>query len=154
MITVRRAKAADAAALATSLRAADAAETAAFGFKRAQAALEASVKNSTLAWYACLDAEPLALWGLRPDSLLGPGALAWCLSGRAAEKCKKSFYRISQNVLRLFLTLYPVVYCWSDARYVRAHKWLKRLGARQEGASGDGKLLLFVFRREYGPLKR
>lgn len=154
MITVQRAQHADAAALAAVLRKEDAAETRAFGFDNARKALETSVKNSTLAWYACLDAQPLALWGLRPDSTLGPRALAWCISGRAAEKCKKTFYRASQNVLRLFLTLYPVVYCWSDARYVRAHKWLRRLGARQEGAGADGKLLLFVFRREHGACKR
>lgn len=136
---------AHAEALAPLLRPADVAEVeASAGFTPLEA-LQASLSASERAWALVVGGEVAALWGVVP---VGQGtlltrpqlAVVWALTGRAVDRHRKLFVRLSRGVLSELLRLYPVLVNAVDARYRGALRWVRWLGAEVAPAVPFGAL--------------
>lgn len=151
MIKIRAATADDVQALKGRLREADALEVIAEGNGSVEEALAVSFARSRLCFSVEQDGDVLAMWGIVPDSTLGPSARVWFLGAEGMNKIKKSFLQQSRAFVNVFLSHYPLLWNTVDLRYKAAIRWLAWLGAEFSsqdirGPHGD-QFLLFRIRR-------
>lgn len=75
--------------------------------------------------------KPLALFGVTavPEQ---KGYLIWCVGTDELRKYRKSFVKISKNVLKKWLTEYKLLFNFVSLENKNAVDWLKWLGAKFE----------------------
>lgn len=129
-IRIRPAQDSDIAALKDRLREADAQEVIAEGNESTEHALRQSISRSIVSYCVDIDGVPSAVWGIVPDSLLGDSANVWFLGAPEMSKIKKTFMRVSRQVIAEFLISFPVLWNHVDARYTKTFRWLKSCGAQ------------------------
>lgn len=78
-----------------------------------------------------LDNKPLALFGVTAVSET-KGFLIWCVGTNELSKYRKSFVKISKNVLKKWLTEYKLLFNFVSLENKNAVNWLKWLGAKFE----------------------
>lgn len=83
---------------------------------------------------------PAAIFGIVPPSLIGYGACIWALTTNDVCKFPRGYVKVTRFVFNEFLTRYPFLCNWVDARYKTAIKWLKLCGAKLSDASPYGPL--------------
>lgn len=132
MLELKKACEKDALEVADSMRTEDRREAAKLGMSAREAA-EGSLKAGGEAWTAFYKGKAVCIFGVVPDSLLGPRANLWLLGSERLEKCKVSYFKTCKAAVRALLEKYPVLWNAVDPEYERAHKWLSRLGARWSG---------------------
>lgn len=150
-ISVRQFKQEDIIALAGRLREADAQEVIAEGNRSVEASLKESCARSTICLCVEQDGTPTALFGVVPDSILGPSARVWFLGAPELAMIKKTFVKQSRRYIGLFLDRYPYIWNLVDARYTGAIRWLKSCGAvfpeyQVKGPHGDPFLPFWIMR--------
>lgn len=128
-VVVRVSRESDIAALSGRLRDADEKEVIAAGNESGGACLESSFARSTLRYTVDLQGVPVAMFGIVPDSILGPSANVWFLGAPEMSHMKKTFMRLSLPYIRHFLTQYSRLWNTVDARYEKSLSWLKFCGA-------------------------
>lgn len=118
--------------LAPRMRAADAAEVLASGGYTPIEALVGALDLSERAWTLELGGEVAALFGVVPlrGTVLGPvqAGVIWALTGTTVERHRKSFARVSRDVLPALLEEYPALVNYVDDRYAAALRWAAWLG--------------------------
>lgn len=76
----------------------------------------------------------------------------WLLTGRAVEKCPKTFFKMARRFVQTGLLEFPVLHNWVDVRYKAAHRLITHLGGHFDGSFIFQKniaFLFFTFRRSY-----
>lgn len=126
MVSVREARFEDIALM--ELREPDRQEVLALGVEP-QEALQLSLQNSTMAFTAFNNGNPLAMFGVAPVTILGDRAIVWLLTTNEVNKCKKTFAKYSRLFRDYFLQHYPILENYVDARYKTSINWLKWCGA-------------------------
>jgi hypothetical protein len=129
-VTVRDAVGSDVFILAGKLRRKDAEEVRATGAQSIDEELADSFAHSVLRYTIERAGVPVAMFGIRPDTLIGDKALVWLLGTDELAKIKKTFVRGTGVFLNRFLEQYPVLYNAVDARYGETVRWLEAFGAR------------------------
>ena len=130
-IVVRASTEDDIPKVASRLRHEDSIEVVAQGYEDAEQALSESFKVSTARFTLEKDGEPIAMFGLIPNSILGDKAGVWLLGTEDIATVKKSFCEFSRKVIKYFVGQYPVLFAQVDGRYAKTHRWLEWLGAKK-----------------------
>jgi hypothetical protein len=131
-LELRPAVEADAAELAETMRAADAAEVlASGGYRPLEAALVSLAwtrRHGGEAYAARIDGQVVALFGVARPSLLSTRAFPWLLTGEGVNRHPIILWRESQAVVADWLERFGELEQQVDARYVQALRWARRLG--------------------------
>ena len=128
-LKIRDAHDEDAMVLAAFLRPEDEQEVDAAGFEDGLDALRFSLERSDVCYVAEIDGEPVAMWGLRSDSLVGQTGAPWLLTGSGIEAHRLTFMRVARVMLDEFLDRCPRgLHVRIDAEYSRALRWAKAMG--------------------------
>ena len=110
-----------------------------------------SVRISPCAFAALNDAEPICVFGLKPDGMLAKRARVWMLGTNAINANKRGFVKACRTVINGFLDIYPVLYNAVDASNPKAVRLLEFLGAEfgeKVTLPTGAPFLLFEIRRE------
>jgi hypothetical protein len=127
MITIVDATLDHARDLAPRLRAGDHTECVDLGVDPLEA-LEVGVRLSMYSWTALDDGKPCAMWGIRPDDVMGQAARVWLLTGDAVARNRMAFLRHTKAWVARVSDLYPVLYVFPSANYPEALRLLRWLG--------------------------
>lgn len=148
MVEIVRADASHVPHLADTMRPGDAAEVRAQGLSPSEALME-SLDRSTHAWTALSDGLPIAMWGVRSEDILAPGAVVWCLTGQGVENHKVAFLRHSRAFVKHLRNTYYDAWNIVDSRYEGALRWVEWLGFTVCGEVriGDVPFYLVTLRR-------
>lgn len=148
-IQVREAVEADIESIKNRLRRLDAEETIASGYKSPEECLRGSFSRSSMRYCVVLEGTPVALFGIVPDTLLGPSANIWFLGADGMSRIRKSFVKQSRLVIREWLKRYPILWNYIDARYRSSLVWIRSCGAEfgPEFKIQDHPFIPFVIRR-------
>lgn len=90
--------------------------------------MEALIKRSEEAYVAVHDDKLVAIFGVVEPSFVGGVGAPWVLSTKEVEKHKKTFMWGSKQILKSWMSKYPVLVCFIDARYKKALNWAKWMG--------------------------
>jgi hypothetical protein len=119
-------------ALASRMRAEDAAEVMATAGISALAGLISSLRGTLRAggqaWALLIGGEVAAIWGTRP-AWGGRAALVWLLTGDLVDQHRRLFMQLSRAEVRRLLALFPELLNLVDIRYHRALRWAQWTGA-------------------------
>ncbi len=147
MIEMVQATMEHAAQMAPKMRDEDVAEVGALGFSPLEA-LQISLSTSSIAHAALLDGEPVAMWGICPENILGGGkALVWLLGTSQATRHGKTVLRASRTFVDYVQQEYDVLECFTDERYVAAVRLVYWLGFDAVGTAHLNGVPFTLFRR-------
>ena len=124
--SIEPAKPAHVSAMSDALRAGDAAEIEAAGFRPGQA-LWRSYRGSLFARTGFVGGQIAAMWGMG-GCPLGSIGRPWLLTAPPVENIKVSFVRVGRAEIGLMLAICPELRGYVDARYHRAIRFLEVLG--------------------------
>ena len=132
MITFRFVEQKDIEHVAKYMRFEDKREVAKCG-KEPKEILQVSVKASEFCLAAYYEGEPICIFGVAPETMLGQRHVAWLLGTEKINQCKKAYFKACKKALSMMLQKYPILCNAVDPEYEKAHKWLKALGAEFKG---------------------
>lgn len=112
--------------VADRLREADRQEVAAMGVTPREGLLF-SWQLSDYAWTGFIDGEPSMIFGCG-KALNAPVAEVWALGTDRCTSSPREMLLYGRECVRMILDLYPDLQNYCDARYTKAHKWLRKLG--------------------------
>lgn len=112
--------------VAERLRKADREEVRAMGVTPREALLF-SWQLSDYAWAGYLEGEPAMIFGCG-KALNASVAEVWALGTDACTKAPREMLLYGRECVRMILDIYPELQNFCDARYTKAHRWLKKLG--------------------------
>jgi len=150
-IRVRSSTKADVAYLKDHLRESDKQEIWASHNKTPEESLKIGLQKSI---FCCTveNSNPIAMFGIVPENILGQEASVWMLATDDLKKIKRRFARNSKVFVHMMLEYYSYLYNFVDDRNKESIKWLKYLGAKFEEPRPYGKegkpFRFFSFRRE------
>ena len=75
---------------------------------------------------------PICMFGINPESLLGNKAVIWCLATDELSTINIRFLKHSREFIEMFLEIYPYLYNFVDDRNTESIAWLKFCGAVME----------------------
>lgn len=144
----REATAEDILFVGSRLRAADRAEVIALGADPAFA-VRCSALFSDEAWTGLIDGVPSMVFGVG-QPIFGPASV-WALGTDNCTEHPREMLRFGRDRVRDFLTRYPEMENWCDARYSAAIRWLRRIGfnvsdPEPRGMNGELFCRLFISR--------
>lgn len=122
-----RAEESHAPALASGMRAHDAAEVRASGGYGPLEAVLASLRISDRAWTLLVGGEVSAIWGTCPTPRADT-AIVWLLTGKKIKSIPWTFCRLAGRVISGLLRRHAVLVNAIDCRYEAAIRWARRLG--------------------------
>lgn len=128
IIEIRTACKEDVAKIAANARPADRDELWAAAFSTPTEAMNNGLKNSEEAYTGLIDGEPVCMWGIIRESLIGNVGLAWMVATTLADKHAMTFLRRSKPLLLEVMSKYRTVFNFVDVRNKRAINWLKFMG--------------------------
>ncbi len=127
MISIRPAENGDVSEIAPAMRPWDVRECRAMGFAPAEA-LAHCLDGSALAWTACLDGQPVAMFGAAAVSLVDGHGRPWMLGTEAVYRQGKAIMRLAPRYLAKLRALYPRMDNLVHQDNDRAIRLLRRLG--------------------------
>lgn len=127
-LSFRPARPSDAAIIDAGLRAADRAEIEASSGPDTLSTLRQSIAMSIWALTFCVDARPVAVFGVVPLSLLGGVGAPWLLATDELDQRSGPLTRGVRTYLPPMLADFPHLVNYVDARNTRSVRWLRRLG--------------------------
>lgn len=116
-------------ALAPWMRIGDRLEVEANSGRNPLEALLESMRVSTITRAALIDDEVAAIFGVSPVDALGGVASVWMLTGEIVDEIPYLFLRKSRSQVDELLQEWPILINFIDARYDRALRWVRWLGA-------------------------
>jgi len=126
MIEMRTATAEDISAVRANVRAENLAELEVVGLGLDEV-LDWSLNNSVEALCGVIDGEPVCLFGVSCTEDPGIGC-PWMVGSNAIDRHRVAFLRASRAKVDEWLTHWPVMMNWVDARNTRGLRWLRFLG--------------------------
>jgi hypothetical protein len=93
-----------------------------------KAALAEGVLVSSMCWVAALGAEPFAIFGVMPVSLLHGIGAPWMLGTDLASRVPRVLVREGRRYSQQMLGKFPYLINFVDARYARSINWLQHIG--------------------------
>jgi len=126
MVTYRPSKRSDAEYIGRHLREADRLEVEATGVRGQDAAL-LSYMDSEICHTACSDGVPCMIFGVSKPIFSEEGYV-WALGTDECARHPIEMVRFGRKYLRAFLEVCPCLVNWCDARYEKAHRWLRAIG--------------------------
>ena len=131
-VEIRIATVIDAWELAQNMRPEDAAECMASGGYNPVDAIMASMQASNFTSAVLFDGQVAALFGvveLAPMTVISnPRGVVWALTSTVVDRHRKTFFKVSRQVLDELSSQYSRLVNSVDARYVGALRLLSRLG--------------------------
>lgn len=124
-------------ALAADLRPMDAAECWTLGVAPL-AGLRESTRHSLIAWTALEAGQPIAMWGVTADEIMGRVGCPWLLGGRRLSAHRRRFVAESRARLAPMLAMFPRLENRVLADYTAAVRWLGWLGFTLEPPAPKG----------------
>lgn len=94
-----------------------------------------SINNSDIVYYAEADGKPIAIGGYGDDC-------GWMLSTAELENHKKSFLKISYQMLDEFSQYGDYIYNHVHPQNEKTLRWLKHIGFREEGRTSNNFLMM------------
>lgn len=129
MANIRLLQAGDIDYVAAHMRQADQDEVRAIrGDVSMKEALDECVLASSHCWVAAQGAEPFAIFGVMPISLLHGTAAPWMLGTELASRLPRVLIREGRRYSRRMLDTYPYLINMVDARYTSSIRWLQHIG--------------------------
>ena len=130
-IVVRRSQGEDIEYLRDHMRLSDQNEIWASHHLYPQEALTRGVDDSI---FCCtvLNGNPMAMFGIVPETLLGEKACVWLLASNDLVKIKRRFAKHSRYFVDMMLEYYPYLYNHVDDRNNESIAWLRFCGATIE----------------------
>lgn len=151
-IRVRTSDMLDVDMMKKNLRKADVMEVWASHHHDPEIALRLSFELSTFCLTVEDKGEPIAMFGVAPETLLSDKGTVWLLATDGICKIRRQFLRQSRKYIDMMLEMYPLLENHVDARNVVSIEWLKWCGADIEEAKPWGvekqKFNYFSFRRK------
>lgn len=92
--------------------------------------LEDSYNESLYKYTVKINNNPVCMFGINPDSLIGEKAKIWLLTTDSLSRIQRRFAKHSKDFIEEALSQYPVLYNYIDVRNVESIKWLEWLGAK------------------------
>lgn len=133
-VIVRASRISDVIRMGDHLRKSDVEEVWASHHHTPQTALIDSYNMSTFCLTVLIKGEPVAMFGLAPQSLLDDHAAVWLLATDKLETIGREFLRESKRFINMMLEQYPLLENYVDARNLVSIEWLKWCGAKIEPA--------------------
>jgi len=75
---------------------------------------------------------PICMFGINPESLLGNRAVIWCLATDELSTINIRFLKHSREFVEMFLEIYPYLYNYVHAKNIESINWLRFIGATIE----------------------
>ena len=147
MVNIREAIPEDILIIANGMRHEDSIEIIAQGYEDSHSALMRSFEKSKYRLTIEHKGVPVGMFGLIEADM--NTANVWLLGTPGLANMKKSFLKLSKEIISEMLTEYPVLFAQVDGRYAKTRRWLEWLGAKDNGEyalNGIG-FNNFVFRR-------
>lgn len=94
-----------------------------------QETMQRALGNSSRVWMGMDDTVILAMWGLIPPTLMSDTAYLWMFHTKHLSKHTFMFIRHSQRAVEEMLKEYPTIVGHCAIVNIRAHQWLRWLGA-------------------------
>lgn len=113
-----------------SMREADKAEIWAEGHFDPKFALTSSIQNSSVSLTFLHNGAIVGMFGVSPDSMLATRAKVWMLTSEEIYNVKICFLKCSRWIIDKFLSLYPTLWNFVDARHEESIRWLRWVGAK------------------------
>lgn len=128
-VRVRVSSFSDAKELKDSLKKSDVEEIWVSYHLKPKEALEMSIATSLFSLTVEDYGNPIAIFGICPDSVLGTKATIWMLASDMLEKRRLRFLKHSRKFIEMMLGFYPYLYNYVDERNKSSINWLKFCGA-------------------------
>lgn len=93
-------------------------------------ALKLSLERSFMCLTVDDNGEPVAMFGINPETILGNRAVIWFLSSEKLKYMKIRFLRHCKHFVNIFLNQYGYLYNFVDRRNVDTINWLEFIGAK------------------------
>ena len=135
-VTFREATVADAEYVSARLRTSDREELIATGADPDHS-VQFCVISSDKAWTACVDGEPVMVFGCTCGMLAEWGEV-WALGTDVCTRHPKSMLKFGREKLAEMLEKYPRLENYCDSRYQKALNWLSRIGFKSESPAPYG----------------
>lgn len=90
--------------------------------------LRTGLNISTQTWAGEVDGKVICICGVAPVQTMPESGAVWLISSEEMEQAPIQFLRLSKQVLRKMLGLYPHLFNFADVRNTRALRWLQWLG--------------------------
>ena len=151
-IIVRESNFYDVVAMHKNLRESDVLEVLASHNHTPEEALHSCIKDGGFSYTIEVTGQPVGIFGINPDTILGNRATIWFLATDGIDKIRRRFLMNSGKFIKIFLEHYSYLYNWVDSRNESSVEWLKFCGAKVEEAKPygvEGKpFRYFYFERE------
>ena len=121
------------------VRDADIAEFWAADHKTPEQALMQSMMCSTEVKTGIVDGQIVCIFGVAPVNLLCGQAMPWMVGSKLIDKYARILLKHDMGIVDDWLSVYPHLFNYVDARNHKAKKWLKRLGFVLHEARPYGK---------------
>lgn len=125
-VVFRAATPEDARYIGAHLRVSDSLEVSALGAVPEYAVLQ-SFRDSDIAWTALVDGVPVIMFGAGGNVFSDRG-FVWALGTDECTKHPREMLVFGREKLKEMLGIYPILENYCDARYIRALRWLKKIG--------------------------
>jgi hypothetical protein len=150
-VIVKESQISDVFIMSSNLRETDRNEIWASHHHTPEEALRISYETSDPCFTVDIKGVPVAMFGINSGNLLGDTATIWLLATDGLSRVSKSLIKESRNFINMFLSYYPTLENYVDARNTASIQWLRYCGAQIEEAKPYGKEKLpfhhFTFRR-------
>lgn len=137
-IVIRDSEKEDIPPLANDMRKEDSEEVWASSHMTPEVVFNVSFNISPICLTFLFRGEPIAMFGVNPDSLLSTSGVVWLLTTNKINQVKFRFLKLSRMFIQFFLRKYPHLYNFVDARHKLAVEWLKWCGAKLSDAQPFG----------------
>lgn len=132
IVTIVPATVEHAIAIAADVRAPDAAEIWASTMQVPELALRSGLRFSDQAMTGLIDGEPVCMWGVVTESMIGRIGVPWMLGTSKLDKLARVFLRHCREPLLEMMQGYGKLINYVDARNLRTIKWLRFMGFHVE----------------------
>lgn len=128
-VSIREAVEEDIPAVAVAMRMADVAEVWASDHQTPVEALMTSFSLSIECYTLLRGEEPVAMFGLVPDTFTPGRAVIWLLGTDGISRIPKKFTDFTKRVISIWLQSYEILFNHTDVRNQASRRWLERCGA-------------------------
>lgn len=128
-VTIRESVFEDVEAIKDRIRKHDTEEVIASGYESVADALAKSFSRSKFCYTLELEGLPVAMFGCVVEENNRQTANVWMLGTDELHGIRKTFVKMSRQVIAELLLKYSVLWNIVDSRYVMARRWLESMGA-------------------------
>lgn len=114
--------------IAAAVRPEDREELWAASMQRPEDAMLSGLRYSDQAMAGLVNGKAVCIWGVVPESFIGPMGTPWMVASMALDEHAKAFLRRCKKMVQAMFGEYEHLENYVDARNKRSIEWLKWLG--------------------------